>query len=239
MSWLGLLLVGIGLADLARSVRPGQVLADPVAAAAVVVLGVAAGASAPLDALGLAGVAALVVGWGVSLRRRSARVSLAVLATGVVAGLLLAPVATPVGGPVARWLAAQPWTWLAGLEPDRAVLLLGVLLVQLSTGNQVVRLVLSATGTTPPVVPPGGDDPAATLKGGRLLGPMERLVIVGLGLAGELTAASVVIAAKGLLRWPELSSSRGQHAIHRLTEYFLVGSFVSWSLALVGLALGS
>lgn len=114
-----------------------------------------------------------------------------------------------------------------------------MLLVQLSTGNQVVRLVLAATGTTAPVVPPGEDDPAATLKGGRLLGPMERVVIVGLGLAGELTAASVVIAAKGLLRWPELSSSRGQHAIHRLTEYFLLGSFVSWSLALVGLALGA
>lgn len=73
----------------------------------------------------------------------------------------------------------------------------------------------------------------------RLADPVAAAGVVGLGLAGELTAASVVIAAKGLLRWPELSSSRGQHAIHRLTEYFLVGSFVSWSLALVGLALGA
>ena len=56
-------------------------------------------------------------------------------------------------------------------------------------------------------------------------------------LAGELTAASIVVAAKGLLRWPELRSSEGQHAIHRLTEYFLVGSFVSWLVALSSLLL--
>ena len=35
---------------------------------------------------------------------------------------------------------------------------------------------------------------------------MERVFIVGLGLAGQLTAASIVVAAKGLLRWPELQS---------------------------------
>ena len=122
---------------------------------------------------------------------------------------------------------------------ERALLLLGVLLAQLSTGNQVVRLVLVATGTAVPVVPPAEDDPSATLKGGRLLGPMERLVIVGLVLAGEITAASVVIAAKGLLRFPELQAARdsGVPDIHEVTEYFLVGSFVSWLVALGGLVL--
>ena len=38
---------------------------------------------------------------------------------------------------------------------------------------------------------------------------MERVFIVGLGLAGQLTAASIVVAAKGLLRWPELQSQAG------------------------------
>ena len=46
-----------------------------------------------------------------------------------------------------------------------------------------------------------------------------------------------MIAAKGLLRFPELSSDREQERIHRLTEYFLVGSFVSWLLALSSLVL--
>ena len=83
--------------------------------------------------------------------------------------------------------------------------------------------------------------PTYRLKGGRLLGPMERVFIVGLGLAGEITAASVVVAAKGLLRWPELQAARaegrGGPGIHAVTEYFLVGSFVSWMLALGSLVL--
>lgn len=126
-------------------------------------------------------------------------------------------------------------TWLG-------LLLVGVLLVQLSTGNVLVRLVLGASGTTHPMRSTTGPSPA--LKGGRLLGPMERVFIVGLGLAGEVTAASIVIAAKGLLRFPELQAAHTDGGggptgpgIHEVTEYFLVGSFVSWTVSLVALAL--
>ena len=66
---------------------------------------------------------------------------------------------------------------------------------------------------------------------------MERVFILGLALAGQVTAASIVVAAKGLLRFPELSSRRDQERIHLLTEYFLVGSFVSWLVALSSLVL--
>ena len=100
----------------------------------------------------------------------------------------------------------------------------------------MVRLVLTVTGTSHPARDGAPTGPETRLKGGRLLGPMERVLIVGLGLAGQVTAASLVVAAKGLLRFPELSSDHGQERIHRLTEYFLVGSFVSWLLALGGVA---
>ena len=76
--------------------------------------------------------------------------------------------------------------------------------------------------------------PSDQLRGGRLLGPMERLLILGLGLSGQLTAAGLVIAAKGLIRFPELQSKRDERTtvegvgIDEVTEYFLVGSFVSW-----------
>ena len=126
---------------------------------------------------------------------------------------------------------------LQGLPVDRALLLLGAFLVQLSTGNVLVRLVLAATDTVSPELHATPGDPAEQLKGGRLLGPMERVLILGLGLAGQLTAAAIVIAAKGLLRWPELQSKPEQVRIHRLTEYFLVGSFVSWLVALSSLVL--
>jgi hypothetical protein len=54
-----------------------------------------------------------------------------------------------------------------------------------------------------------------------------------------VTAASAVIAAKGLLRFPELQAARdeGVPGIHEVTEYFLVGSFTSWLVSLAGLAL--
>ena len=72
---------------------------------------------------------------------------------------------------------------------------------------------------------------------------MERVLILGLGLAGQLTAAGLVIAAKGLIRFPELQSKRDETTtveavgIDEVTEYFLVGSFVSWLVALLSLAL--
>ena len=75
------------------------------------------------------------------------------------------------------------------------------------------------------------------LRGGRYIGPMERVLVLGLGLAGQVTAASIVVAAKGLLRFPELSSETDQAQVHRMTEYFLVGSFASWLVALGALAL--
>ena len=83
---------------------------------------------------------------------------------------------------------------------------------------------------------------------------MERLVILGLGVAGEFGAAGLVIAAKGLLRFPEIQAAArtatatplprpngayagGPAGIDDITEYFLVGSFVSWLIALGSLAL--
>ena len=141
------------------------------------------------------------------------------LAFSLLAGGRLKPrLPTWVGGP------------LATLPPDRLVLVAGVLVAQLSTVNVLVRLVLDAVGV------PASDN-EKSLKGGRLLGPMERLLIVGLGLAGEVTAASIVVAAKGLLRFPELQRGSQTSGPSDVTEYFLIGSFASWLLALGGVAL--
>ena len=252
MSWIGLLLVGIGLTDLVFSARPRAVVPQVVAAVLVVGLGLLAGLTGPADLVALPVIAALVLLWGFAVTRGFGRgpawLPLALLGTALLAGLLLAGVAGEAGGPLGDWLADSPVPHLGDLEPDRALLLLGVLLVQLSTGNVVVRLVLSATGTLNPLRARSEAAPAS-LKGGRLLGPMERVFIVGLGLAGEITAASIVIAAKGLLRFPELQAARdadrddrsGPSArgpgIHEVTEYFLLGSFVSWLVALGSLVL--
>ncbi len=69
------------------------------------------------------------------------------------------------------------------------------------------------------------------LKGGRLIGPLERLLVLSLTLAGMYPLVAAILAAKGIVRFPEISrdSAAGNSA-----EYFLIGSLVSWVLALAG-----
>ena len=238
---MALLLVGIGCTDLVHSVRPTRFVPGGTGAGVTLGLGLLAGLTGWPDLLAVLALAAYAGAWervvALGFRERRAGVPLAMLAAGLVVVVLLSGQAAEAAGPCADWLAQADAPVLGGLDPDRALLLAGVVLVQLSTGNVLVRLVLSATGTMRPDAAGGLSGPARTLKGGRLLGPLERLFILGLGLAGNLTAAAIVVAAKGLLRWPELSSPAEQDKVHRLTEYFLVGSFVSWLVPLAGLVL--
>jgi hypothetical protein len=243
MSWLAVLLVGFGVTDLTHSVvgpRPRvRVLPEGVGALAALMLGLFAGLTGPRDVLALVVIVGVVLLWGHLVTRGFGRgpawAPLLLILASVGAAILCSGLASPSGGDVGRWLDSVTFPVLAGIEPDRFLLLLGCVLVQLSTGNVVVRLVLKATGT----INPGKDGslPATPLKGGRLLGPLERVFILALGIAGEVTAASIVIAAKGLLRFPELSSKPDQARVHQITEYFLLGSFVSWTVSLSCLVL--
>lgn len=150
-------------------------------------------------------------------------VAFAGLGGGVVLGLLHDPGFSELPGSMPGLLAGRP--------VERVTLVLGVVLVQLATANVAVRLLLDAVGV------PAADN-EKTLKGGRLLGPMERLFVVGLGVAGQLTAAAIVVAAKGLLRFPELRRDT-EHGPTDVTEYFLIGSFASWLFALGGIGLAA
>lgn len=244
MSWLALLLIGVGVTDLLWSVTRRHVVPECVGGAVVVVGFVVADLTTARDLVAMVVLAAVVVAWGQTVSRAFGGhlpvwTPLAVLGGSLLVTAVLSGAAGQAQGPLQGWLDRTSFPVLAGLAPDAALMLVAVLLVQMSTGNVLVRLVLAATGTVNPARHGQLDDPETQLKGGRLLGPMERLFIVGLGLAGQLTAASIVVAAKGLLRFPELSSRRDQERIHQLTEYFLVGSFVSWLVALTALILMS
>ncbi|MDX2375692.1 hypothetical protein M4I32_02645 [Microbacterium sp. LRZ72] len=76
------------------------------------------------------------------------------------------------------------------------------------------------------VVVPLGRPPA--LKGGRLIGPLERILVLALTLAAAYALLAAALAAKGIVRFPEISRDDGGDR----AEYFLVGSLVSWVLAL-------
>ncbi|HET6167965.1 MAG TPA: hypothetical protein VFE07_14130 [Marmoricola sp.] len=241
MSWIALLLIGLAVADLGHSIRPVPIVPECVGAATAVIVGLLCDLTALRDVLALVVIAAVVVVWGRTVRegfgRNRPSIPLAVLGVALTVAIVAAPAAGATGGLLDDWLSHDPLPVLYGLGTDRVLLIVAAFLVQLSTGNVVVRLVLAATGTVNPEKEGGEDDPETQLKGGRLLGPLERVFILGLGLAGHLTAASIVVAAKGLLRFPELQSKPDQVRIHRLTEYFLVGTFVSWLVPLVALVL--
>ena len=70
------------------------------------------------------------------------------------------------------------------------------------------------------------------------------LLLVGIAvLAGQLSVATAVIAAKSIIRFPEISAQKakkqGGIGIDDVTEFFLIGSFASWIVALGGLALAA
>lgn len=303
---LALGVLGIAVADLVDDLihldrRPrGGVGTWLATAAGLIAVGGAGLAIAPLDeaAAPLALSAVAVVGWRVLDARAgaAARRPGATTARGpMVAPLLWLALALAVLRLSDPFLADEPllrpaaWEVTGGIDPSSLVLLLALGLAQLSTGNLIVTAILRAAH-------PDRAQQPSPLKGGRLIGPMERLFILGLGLAGQFTAAGMVIAAKSLIRWPELSAqanrgrpidqgpwtaqgvsgqgtvsdapggpttttprasiAEGDHApdrgprgdlgtpgdldaqgdIHENTEYFLVGSFASWLVALASLA---
>lgn len=247
MSALALLLIAVGVGDCCR--RPGKRTWPAVLISVLIV--VVGAALAGLWRLGdlalLVVVVAATVGWlllGARAERtnRGTSAPLAVLAVAVALLLALSGWASDVGGAIAGWAAWVKWPGVEHLDPDRLLMVIGVVLAQIATGNALVRLVLASVGAVKPASEP---QPSDRLKGGRLLGPMERLLILGLGLAGQITVATAVIAAKSIIRFPEISASRSTPAgenpggvgIDEVSEYFLVGSFASWMLALGGLAL--
>jgi hypothetical protein len=70
---------------------------------------------------------------------------------------------------------------------------------------------------------------------------MALLWSLRLGLAADIAAATAVFPSKSIIRFPEINAQNarenGTIGIDEVTEYFLVGSFASWIVALGGLAL--
>ncbi|MCV7216147.1 hypothetical protein H7J51_12735 [Mycobacterium crocinum] len=241
MSGVAVFLIAVGCADIVRRLTHRQWPAA-VAGPVVAVIAAALCGLLHLGDLLLVGIAAVgAVAWELSCTRAERaggrwQVTPLVLFGAVLAVLIvLSGLGSPVAGPVKAW---AEWAPVSPADPNRIVLTAGVIMLQLVTGNQLVRLLLGSVGS---VKPAGEPQPSDRLKGGRLLGPMERLLILGLSLAGQLAAATAVVAAKSVIRFPEINAQKAREnggiGIDDVTEYFLLGSFASWIVALGGLAL--
>lgn len=112
------------------------------------------------------------------------------------------------------------------LTEETLVLATGLTLFLAVSSNALVRAALKRETA------PLGEIPAAPgpqLKGGRWIGPLERLTLAWLLIIGAYPAAAGLFAAKGIVRFPEIQADQ-EHG--NRAEYFLVGSFVSWALAI-------
>ncbi len=84
-------------------------------------------------------------------------------------------------------------------------------------------------GGSPPDGAPPPDEPA--LRGGLTIGVLERAAIAVCVLTGFGAGLAVIVAVKGLARYPELRDPRA-------SEQFIIGTFVSvlWAVACAGTA---
>lgn len=181
-----------------------------------------------------------------------------VLVAAAVAAVALPVSGAPRPG-LATWYAATA-PGEAGIGWTTAVVTLGVVLFLLRSTNLLVRAAIASRAAARPSTAPeatpslrsgaegwrvrmgrwsvadvervaASGRAAPQLVGGRVIGPIERLLLIGLGLAGGAAVIAALVAAKGVVRFPEISADRGTGAN---AETFLVGSLTSWAVAAGG-----
>jgi hypothetical protein len=146
-------------------------------------------------------------------------------------------------GFIVDWHATAPSRVIRDLALPVLVVGVGVVLFLIESANVLARFVLRSARVESDTEPTDSSDrkkwlttrlfdgkrpDVEDLRGGRLIGPLERLLILALSLGGFFPIVVGIIAAKGIVRFPEISNDvpGGSKA-----EYFLVGSLMSWSLA--------
>lgn len=240
MIYLALALLGFGVADLVRwspekVEKQRAVLAAAAGTASVVVIDALAGSDA-LQVV-LVGMVALVVlmFWSaydlIGSERFKPGYPISLVVGTIVILIALSGSADPIGGELATWYSNLDFGFVHDVAIDQFVLGVGAVLFLLATGNRIVRFTLAATEAS--LIEGEG-----TMRGGRVLGPMERLIVAAAVISGGAAGAGFVIAAKGLLRFREIrgadqSNGPKQPKVDEITEYFLVGTFTSVIIAAI------
>ena len=135
-------------------------------------------------------------------------------------------------------VASQP----LGSRAAKMSAVVGVVVLLTVPANRVVADILAvarhstqgngevAAGCVPSQEGGKQDEMEGSMRGGRWIGPLERILILLLASVEAPAAIAAIVAAKGVIRFPEISQDKaGQKA-----EEFLIGSFASWILAVLG-----
>lgn len=254
-----LLLLAVGLSDIVRHRVQGAI--EPLVGAAVGLAVLIAGAlltGAPFLEYLLA--APIVVLWMLAMRSEGDAPlpiwPLPVLGLAVLLGVAAGTPATEATGPAVVLVGALAERGLPGIALGASLMVVAVSVALVTTANLIVRAVLEfARGAVSgggesddhrwalrigrrriatlerDAGPAASERPGGALLGGRLIGPLERLLIVLLAGFGAQALIAALLAAKGIVRFPEISADRrfGSKA-----EEFLIGSLTSWALAALG-----
>ena len=120
-------------------------------------------------------------------------------------------------------------TPVTGVPAAVSIVLCGLAAVfgGLTLAPSVFRLAPTVSGTDR-----DDDRPDTVLRGGLVIGALERTAVVVTILAGWPEGIAVVLAVKGLARYPELRRAQS-------SEYFIIGTFASvlWAAAAGGIGL--
>ena len=148
------------------------------------------------------------------------------------AGLLLLAVglcvvvSQPVGSRAAKMSAVVGIVVLLAVPANRVVADILAVARQSSRGSGEVV----AAGYRPSPEREKLDESRSSMRGGRWIGPLERILVLLFASVEAPAAIAAIVAAKGVIRFPEISKDEaGQKA-----EEFLIGSFASWILAVLG-----
>lgn len=169
----------------------------------------------------------------------------------VIAGVVALPVWALVGDRTARLVASLSVAAAVGcaaiarvsgetLPGDQAAaaVILGVLLC-ISGGGLAVTAVFEHLDALPSTPDAGaGPRPVSmarageVLRGGAWIGALERLAVFGCLLADQPDGVAVVLAIKGLGRYPELRAAAeaggGRATLSAVAERFIIGTLVSF-----------
>lgn len=119
-------------------------------------------------------------------------------------------------------------TWLLAAKAA-IVVALGVLAVL--AGGRIVLAGFARVERSAPATPAGAEQPSSpppltaagqVLRGGAWIGSLERLAIYASLVVGYPEGIAIVLALKGLARYPELKATTSGAA-----ERFIIGTFVS------------
>ena len=163
------------------------------------------------------------------LEMASLLVAAAAATTGLATGRAARAYAVAVSALLAVALAA---VWFGDLPPDGSPnhlveLAAGVLAV--AGGGLVTTQIFSVVDKDSRTARAG-----EVLRGGAWIGALERLAVYAALVAGWAPGLAIVLAVKGLGRYPELRNQQDTGAAER----FIIGTFTSvlWAVACAGLA---